>query len=242
MKIVAIGDIHGKDIWKKIIEKEKDADKIIFLGDYLDSSDIGVKKQVKNFIDLLDFKKENPEKVTLLFGNHDFHYLPMAFSRQETYSGFRNTLYKSINVRMNTSVINNTLQMCYRHENILFSHAGITKTWCEDSNIDLENIEHSINSLFKKDIHPFKFHNFNPNGKSMSISDPYGDNVYQSPTWVRPVSLLRDKLDGYIQVVGHTKTRFSGVQSFKDVFFTDCLDLSEGYLVIEGTEFIPALL
>ena len=32
MKIIILGDIHGRTIWKQIIEKEN-PDKIIFLGD-----------------------------------------------------------------------------------------------------------------------------------------------------------------------------------------------------------------
>ena len=39
MKYILIGDIHGRTQWKKIVEKEKDADKFIFLGDYFDPYD-----------------------------------------------------------------------------------------------------------------------------------------------------------------------------------------------------------
>lgn len=34
MKILILGDIHGRTIWKQIIENEN-PDKIIFLGDYV---------------------------------------------------------------------------------------------------------------------------------------------------------------------------------------------------------------
>jgi predicted phosphodiesterase len=33
MKIIAIGDLHGKNIWKKAVKKK--ADFYIFMGDYL---------------------------------------------------------------------------------------------------------------------------------------------------------------------------------------------------------------
>jgi len=37
MKIAAIGDVHGREIWKEIAEDaSKNADKIVFLGDYID--------------------------------------------------------------------------------------------------------------------------------------------------------------------------------------------------------------
>jgi hypothetical protein len=33
---IFIGDIHGRDVWKKIIKKHDDIDNIVFIGDYLD--------------------------------------------------------------------------------------------------------------------------------------------------------------------------------------------------------------
>ncbi|MFM7767039.1 MAG: hypothetical protein ACKO9S_04160 [Bacteroidota bacterium] len=36
-KIVAIGDIPGRDVWKKIVKSHQDADRIIFIGDYFDA-------------------------------------------------------------------------------------------------------------------------------------------------------------------------------------------------------------
>ena len=57
---------------------------IIFLGDYFDSRDgISIGDQQKNFDDILKFKELNTDKVKLLFGNHDYHYLPHV---QEHYS------------------------------------------------------------------------------------------------------------------------------------------------------------
>ena len=37
MKTVIIGDIHGRISWEKIVEKENDADRFIFVGDYFDT-------------------------------------------------------------------------------------------------------------------------------------------------------------------------------------------------------------
>ena len=35
MKIIAFGDIHGRDVWKKVLDERIDeVDKVIFLGDY----------------------------------------------------------------------------------------------------------------------------------------------------------------------------------------------------------------
>jgi len=53
MKTITIGDLHGKDYWKNIdIEKY---DKVIFLGDYVDSfneSNDGIYNNLKEVIEL----------------------------------------------------------------------------------------------------------------------------------------------------------------------------------------------
>jgi predicted phosphodiesterase len=86
MKITIIGDTHGRSKWKNIVEKEKDADKIIFIGDYFDAKDGGysANRQIENFKEIVEFKRNNPDKVILLIGNHDFHYLKGV---NEEYSG-----------------------------------------------------------------------------------------------------------------------------------------------------------
>jgi metallophosphoesterase superfamily enzyme len=72
MKLLAIGDIHGRDVWKDI--NFLAFDKVVFVGDYVDSyirSDWQVYQNLKEIIDL---KKQNFDKVVLLLGNHDIHY------------------------------------------------------------------------------------------------------------------------------------------------------------------------
>lgn len=71
MKIIVIGDIHGRTIWKDIVKQEFDL--CIFLGDYVDSHyGITAEEQEKNLLEILDFKENNPNKVILLRGNHEY--------------------------------------------------------------------------------------------------------------------------------------------------------------------------
>ena len=44
VKILVLGDIHGRTIWKDIIEHEQ-PDLTIFLGDYVSTHDYGVTEQ-----------------------------------------------------------------------------------------------------------------------------------------------------------------------------------------------------
>ena len=52
-RTVILGDSHGRNLWKQIVEAETDADRIIFLGDYFDSFDIPGVVQLQNFLDIV---------------------------------------------------------------------------------------------------------------------------------------------------------------------------------------------
>ena len=89
MKILICGDIHGRTFWKDAVEKhEKECDKIIFLGDYLDPYPweyITRKNAIKNFDEIINYKLNNKDKVVLLLGNHDLPYYDKAFGRNSRY-------------------------------------------------------------------------------------------------------------------------------------------------------------
>jgi predicted phosphodiesterase len=220
MKIIAVGDIHGRTIWKDIVVKESDADKIIFVGDYFDSYDYTTDEQIENFTNILNFKKENVDKVILLIGNHDFHYLKGA---QEKYSGFQNFKYLDINEVLEPAVSTGLLQICHIHDNFVFTHAGLTKTWCGDNGIDLSDLENSVNRRLMSNIESFRF-NYGDN------YDGSGDDVTQPPIWVRIPSLLKDMLEGYRFVVGHSRLKELTIAD--NLIGIDTLGQTGEYLVI----------
>lgn len=71
MKTLLIGDIHGRDTWRKIIKAEPQADKIIFIGDYFDSFTIPHIDQIHNFKQIINHKVNSDKQVILLLGNHE---------------------------------------------------------------------------------------------------------------------------------------------------------------------------
>ena len=94
MKLIAIGDIHGRTIWQEIIEAQS-FDTLIFIGDYFDSKeDIDPESQMVNFIEICRLKRANPDKVILLLGNHDYHYLDGV---GEEYSDFQADYFDPVN-------------------------------------------------------------------------------------------------------------------------------------------------
>lgn len=221
MKLIILGDIHGRHHWRAIASRHEDA-KIIFIGDYFDTFDpmVSAQQQIENFKDILAYKKANMNKVVLLFGNHDMHYLNTALKH---YSGFQKFKRYDIQEVIEKARAEDLLQMCYIHDKFLFTHAGVTKTWCKDSEIDMSNLEFSINNLFKSQPNAFEF---------ISGGDGYGNNIFQSPTWVRPQSLIEDKIDNYVQIVGHTVQ--DKLVITEELILIDTLGTSEEYLKIEN--------
>ena len=76
--IIIIPDIHGRDFWRWTVTHRKEEDSVVFLGDYLDPYEdewIYWSDAYKGLLDIIELKRANPEKVVLLLGNHDLHYL-----------------------------------------------------------------------------------------------------------------------------------------------------------------------
>jgi predicted MPP superfamily phosphohydrolase len=224
MKTIAVGDIHGRDVWKEIITKEK-PDRVIFIGDYFDSKeDIDGRIQISNFLEIIGLKRFSGKEVILLTGNHDFHYLKGI---TDEYSGFQKQWRWSIQDVLEENI--DYLQMCYGMNNLLFVHAGITKTFLRNNNIEEnEDLIDNVNKLFKSSRNSFRF----------TIGDDrdwYGDDICQTPIWVRPASLQKDKIDRLIQVVGHTQVDQINITS-TDLIFIDALGWSKEYIVIDEGE------
>lgn len=228
-KIIVLGDTHGRDYWKEVVNLNPDADHVVFIGDYFDSFNIPGDVQIENFKDILQFKKDNSEKVVLLLGNHDFHYLSVA---DERYSGFQNGYFYTISRLLEDNLEH--MQMAWSHNNYLFTHAGVTNTWLSEAlgtrNFP-EDISTVVNEIFKTQPRKFRF----TPGVYHSNT---GDDVTQSPIWVRPRSLTLDRVVGPIHVVGHTHQKRIKSDLFVDggVIYTDALDSSWQYLLIEGTD------
>ena len=227
MKVVVIADVHGRDKWKEQIKEP--ADHYIFLGDYFDSFEISGEKQMGNFKDILEFKRQNSDKVTLLSGNHD-HANYCAPDYAGACSGFQNDRAYEIRNILDPLRESREIQACKIIENYLFVHAGVSETWCENNNIALDNIEQEINDLFQKDLIPFIFQD-NPKKMDIRGTDPYGDNIFQGPFWIRPYSLEMDAVQGYIQVIGHTGVR--DIIKVDNIWCTDCQGSSDNFLILE---------
>lgn len=230
-KWIAIGDVHGRQNWKSIVNTEIDQiDRIIFVGDYFDSFDIVMPAQIDNFKDLLELKKSYPDKVVLLTGNHDVHYLS---SMREQYSGYNHKFaYMIEHDCILPAIKDKLLQMCHVEDDFIFTHAGITNTWLLLTGIvesinDITDLDVKLNDAFYYQPNTFRFQS----SYKFSLSDNYGNNIWQGPLWVRPSSLITDKIGNYKQVVGHTE--MNSILDKDGVYFIDCLE-NNYYLYSDG--------
>jgi len=237
MKIIAIGDIHGRSLWKLIVNHEN-PDRVIFIGDYFDSFGISGVEQIQNFKEIIEYKKTSSKEVIVLVGNHDHHYYPEVGYTGT--SGYQKGIAPSITQAVDEN--RQYLQMAYSFGEFLFTHAGVSPTfmdgefgeegWVEDNVVEL------LNDLFK-----YKPRSFDFNG-----TDPYGDNTYQTPIWIRPRSLMavnkkhkKGLKKKYIQIVGHTQVKkLDLIGSQKSAggryYLIDSQESTGEYLIIQDGE------
>ena len=142
LNIIAIGDIHGSTDWKEIVKAQPNSI-YIFLGDYLDPyREISEDALIDNLKEIVALKKENPENVVLLLGNHDVHYFS-AIDRGERYNMFIANEVRKI-FREKPALFQNAFQI----KNLLFTHAGVSQLWFDKyfkGNIN-ENIADQLNN------------------------------------------------------------------------------------------------
>jgi hypothetical protein len=242
MKLVAIGDIHGRDIWKQIVAKEQDADEFVFVGDYFDSFTVKGPDQINNFLDIIEFKKQSKVPVTLIIGNHDHHYYPGI--EDSGTSGYQTLLAPSIKHVVGDN--KQYLQAAYQSGEFVFTHAGLSSEWLDDSIVmwDVPNLAMYVNDLFqyqpnKIAYRSFKYYDYENN--QAQLASGYGDETFQGPIWIRPKSLMRANYDTLrkqiIQVVGHTpqdNIDIKGKSTGGRYYFIDTLEYNQGqYLIVE---------
>jgi len=241
MKLVVIGDIHGRDIWKQIVAKEHDTtDEFVFVGDYFDSFTIKGLDQINNFLDIIDFRNTSIyHKVTLLIGNHDYHYYP-GIDETST-SGYQTLLAPSIK-----HVVSNNkqyLQAAYQSGEFVFSHAGLSSVWLDDivEGWDVSNMVDKVNELLYYQPNKIAYRSYKQVGDQVYGTSGYGDEMFQGPLWIRPKSLMKANYDTLrkqvIQVVGHTpqdNIDIEGKSTGGRYYFIDTLEYNQGqYLIVE---------
>ena len=248
MKTIIIGDVHGRDQWKQIVAQEKDADTVIFLGDYFDSFDVSAVEQMHNFKEIVEFKEtsftnagtedQHKTRVIMLIGNHDYHYFPEI--NDSSTSGYQTRMAMVIKQLIGEK--REHLQVAHRMDEFVFSHAGISSEWLDDTVIDWteENMVDKINELFTYTPLSLDYRSYRMlNSTEVIGSGGYGNETYQGPMWIRPKALMSANKDTLrkkiIQVVGHTyqnEIDKEGKATGGRYYFVDVQETSQEYMII----------
>ena len=239
MKLVAIGDIHGRDYWKQIIDQEQDADMFVFVGDYFDSFTIKGPDQINNFLDIVEFKKQSKVPVILLIGNHDYHYYPGI--EDSGTSGYQTLMVPSIKHVVSDN--KQYLQAAYQSGEFVFTHAGLSSEWLDDiiPGWDVDSLDATINDLFRFQPNKLAYRSYKQVGSTVYGVGGYGSETFQGPIWIRPKALMaankKTLRKQIIQVVGHTPQEtidIKGKSTGGRYYFIDTLEYGQNqYLIVK---------
>lgn len=207
MSTIVISDVHGATFWKDAVKRAAPGDDIVFLGDYFDRRGPGpfAEGQCGNFMEICDFARTR-NRTHLLIGNHDFQYTPWdrcgCSGRDERRAyGYMQAILSNMDI-LDAIWLGQTNGVP-----VIFSHAGLSSDWMNLVGIPEISM---INMAFREK--PAILDVWDMAGWG---ADRGGDDVWQSPIWIRPGSLLRSAVPGFAQVVGHTQV--PGVEAFRSV-------------------------
>ena len=158
-------DIHGRTFWKNAINKfpinEYPNLKIIFLGDYLDPYEfehITKQNAILNFEDIINTTKSD-NRITLLLGNHDYHYL---YNKDNCRIDFKNFNYIKRLFEDNINLFKIAFEETVNNKIYLYTHAGVTYHWYQHllflgkGCMFNKNIKESQKKWIKKHLCDFK--------------------------------------------------------------------------------------
>lgn len=217
MKTASIGDTHGTAVAVAVRKIIDEYDKIIFAGDYVDSSFIDNQTIIKNLSEIIELKKKYPGKIILLWGNHDVHYL---LGNEYSCSGYRPEMKQELHEIFYSNY--DLFQLSYQAGNYLWTHAGISAWWFEfrfspfaGKQLKKASVAELLNLAFEKRYKPI-------------FDVGYlrgGDAETGGPLWCDIEELENDPWTRLNQIAGHN--RVDKIQRItchdKEVVFIDVL-------------------
>ncbi|MBQ0155954.1 MAG: metallophosphoesterase [Bacteroidales bacterium] len=204
-KICVVPDIHGREFWKKAMNFDGE---IVFLGDFFDpypsekDVELDIDSLIKNFEEIRTFASGN-ERVHLLWGNHDYHYLQLGYV--EGASRFDILNCEKINIALEKAEASFAIAI----DGVLFTHACLNKHWVGQELKDADDAAKFINSQ--------------PTPRLWEVSPKRGGfDDYSSPIWMDINEVRKTNQFDFMQVCGHTK--LDKVGTIKNVGNVWCVD------------------
>lgn len=232
--IIIIPDVHGREFWRKALATWKDNETVIFLGDYLDPYEnewIYWSDAYKGLLDIIALKRENPDRVFLLLGNHDLHYMYSALK------GSRFNEYQEDKIRMTFENNIDCFQMATECEiaqrRFLFTHAGLNRVWVEKYSDIFGPVKQITADTFNQQMFKDEFITALADVSSWrGGSDKAGSMIWAD---VDELEWEGARMPDVTQVFGHT-IQAKGPKVFEDSIY--CLDCKKAFVLNESAQII----
>lgn len=225
--MLIIPDVHGRDFWKEAVEDHADLP-VIFLGDYMDpypQEGIDNDMALDNFEQIMKYKKANAERIILLLGNHDMHYLSRGFARLAMGTRYSHRMYPILKKMFeeNAHFFHLACTVGYEGKMVLFTHAGVSKIWYEDNqDVLVGDIPGCLNNLMDTDEGIEALANI---GGCRGGFHDAGSILWADVSEVRCAVALPK----YYQIFGHTQQREGPIITPQYA----CLDCRRAFLLSE---------
>lgn len=206
MSLKIIPDIHSRVFYKPILSNT--TDKIIFLGDYGDPyphEGWDDNDTIEAMMNIFSFAQDNPDRVILLYGNHDVYLRKIK----------GNSRYNRMLARQLEEIYNefkDLFKVAYWDEETqtMFTHAGITKPWWDSLELPIDwtpkQIQDYLKNLLLQDAS-----NYNPLDEVSRYRG--GWNWNGSCIWAdvhEHLSLKQDECMPFKQIFGHSQLEKTG--------------------------------
>jgi len=232
-RILSLGDTHGRDIWKIALfgsmhgyEEWRDKcddpgldiskypiakyDKVIFIGDYVDSFLIPHVIIKHNLVELIHLKTKFPEIVVFILGNHDISYKNGIYC-----SGYKAEMLHDYQELFRTKINGESVfQAAFQHKDWLWTHAGVTLGFYTDIVSPLGSGKKGgrFSSFYKKcknlaEILNFMYESGNEDIFRVGYSRG-GWSKVPGPFWADKSDLSHKPMFEINQIVGHTPCDF----------------------------------
>ena len=219
IKYLLLPDVHGRDFWMKPVHEvlENSDAHIVFLGDFLDPYkfewDDGVDYQriaIERFKEIIELKKANPDRITLLLGNHDASYA-IDIRICECRTDYHNYAEIEKLFKDNRELFQLGIHIEAGGKEFDITHAGIFKEWAistwgdEAKDQDFDVIGRLNKAWLEEDYKILD---------RLGVYDHYrgwGGVSHASPVWSDIRSWVMTSLEDtyHYNIVGHTMSSFA---------------------------------
>ncbi|MDR2232978.1 MAG: metallophosphoesterase [Tannerella sp.] len=197
--ILIVPDVHGRDFWLPALDYPGE---VIFLGDYTDpypQENLTQEDAYRGLLKIVDFKRQNPERVTLLIGNHELHYYARSFGSSGRFSS---EYYPKYNEILTGDSTKSFFKVCKQIDNYLFIHAGLTKGWYDLHYRDFAHLgstlEEQLTNVFFAKMHIFHEASWKYRGGLDDAGSPFWADYRELEDEKEPFN------PDIYQIIGHT--------------------------------------